>query len=200
MAGIDTSSINVDWAMAELIKNPSTMKKAQDEVREVFNRIGKINENDINEMKFLKAMIKETLRLHPPSPLLLRECGENCMIKGFEIPVKTRVIINAWALGRDPNYWNEPEKFNPERFIDSTIEYKENDFEYLPFGSGRRSCAGPSFGLANVELPLAILLYHFNWKLPNGMKHKDLDMTENFGITIGRKEDLYLIPIPYHPL
>ncbi|CAL2255190.1 unnamed protein product [Prunus armeniaca] len=199
-AGSETSSTAVDWAIAEMIKNPRVMNMAQNEVREVFNRKGQVDETCIREMKYLNLVIKETLRLHPPVPLLLpRECGEKCEIDGYEIPVKSKVIVNAWAIGRDPNYWNEPESFNPNRFLDSSIDYKGTNFEYIPFGAGRRMCPGMSFGLANVELPLALLLYHFDWKLPNGMKHEDLDMTEAFGASVKRKDDLHLIPIPYHP-
>uniref|UniRef100_A0A2N9FRN2 Cytochrome P450 n=1 Tax=Fagus sylvatica TaxID=28930 RepID=A0A2N9FRN2_FAGSY len=177
------------------------MKKAQAEVREVFNRKGKVDETCINEMKYLNSVVKETLRLHAPVPLLLpRECGERCTLEGYEIPIKTKVIVNAWAIGRDPKYWNEAEKFYPERFLDSSIDYKGTNFEYIPFGAGRRICPGITFGLANVELPLALYLYHFDWKLPNGMKNEDLDMTEAFGITVRRKDDLQLIPIAYHPL
>ncbi|TXG67929.1 hypothetical protein EZV62_009204 [Acer yangbiense] len=199
-AGSETSATTINWAMSELMKNPRIMKKAQAEVREVFNRIGKIDETGLNEMKFLKLVIKETMRLHPPLPLLLpRESGERCEINGFEIPAKTKVLINAWAIGRDPKYWAEPESFIPERFLDSPIDYKGNNFEYIPFGAGRRICPGMSFGLANVELPLAILLYHFDWLLRDGMKHEDLDMTEAFGLSVRRKDDLCVIPISYHP-
>ncbi|GMY30999.1 cytochrome P450 71D11-like [Fagus crenata] len=190
-AGSETSATTVDWAMSEMIKNPRVMKKAQAEVREVFNRKGKVDETCINEMKYLNSVVKETLRLHAPVPLLLpRECGERCKLKGYEIPIKTKVIVNAWAIGRDPKYWNEAEKFYPERFLDSSIDYKGTNFEYIPFGAGRRICPGITFGLANVELPLALYL----------MKNEDLDMTEAFGITVRRKDDLQLIPIAYHPL
>ncbi|XP_021826608.1 cytochrome P450 71D11-like [Prunus avium] len=199
-AGSETSATAVDWAITEMIKTPRVMETAQNEVREVFNRKGQIDETCIREMKYLNLVIKETLRLHPPAPLLLpRECGEKCEIDGYEIPVKSKVIVNAWAIGRDPNYWNEPERFNPDRFLDSSIDYKGTHFEYIPFGAGRRICPGISYGLANVELPLAFLLYHFDWKLPDGMKHEDLDMTEAFGIAVRRKQDLHLIPISYHP-
>ncbi|CAL8152258.1 unnamed protein product [Prunus armeniaca] len=199
-AGSETSSTAVDWAIAEMIKNPRVMNMAQNEVREVFNRKGQVDETCIREMKYLNLVVKETLRLHPPGPLLLpRECREKCEIDGYEIPVKSKVIVNAWAIGRDPNYWNEPESFNPNRFLDSSIDYKGTNFDYIPFGAGRRMCPGVSFGLANVELPLALLLYHFDWKLPNWMKHEDLDMTEAFGLAVRRKDDLHLIPIPCHP-
>ncbi|KAH9702904.1 hypothetical protein KPL70_010927 [Citrus sinensis] len=176
-AGSETSATTVDWAMCEMIKNPRVIKKAEAEL-----------------------VVKETLRLHPPGPLLLpRECGERCKINGFDIPVKAKVIVNAWSIGRDPKYWTEPESFIPERFLDYSVDYKGTNFAYIPFGAGRRICPGTSFGLASMELTLAMLLYHFEWKLPNGMKHEDLDMTEAFGATVRRKQDLCMIPIPHHP-
>lgn len=144
-------------------------------------------------------MVKEALRLHPPVPLLLpRECAEACKINGYTIPVKTKGIINAWALGRDPNCWKDPETFNPERFDEAnTVDFKGNYLEYIPFGAGRRICPGMTFGLAQVELQIAMLLYHFNWTLPGGMRNEDLDMTEAFAVTVRRKDDLFLIPTPY---
>ncbi|XP_058788015.1 cytochrome P450 71D9-like isoform X2 [Vicia villosa] len=184
-AGGETSASTIDWAMAEMIRDPRIMKKARDEVREVFKIKGRVDENCLNELNYLKSVVKETLRLHPPAPLLLpRECGEACEINGFHIPIKTKVIINAWAIARDPNYWTEPERFYPERFIDSAIDYKGSNFEYIPFGSGRRICPGSTFGLRNVDLTLAMLLYHFDWKLPSGIKSDELNMTEQFGVTL----------------
>ncbi|KAK7387156.1 hypothetical protein VNO78_27705 [Psophocarpus tetragonolobus] len=200
-AGGETSATTIDWAMAEMVKEPRVTKKAQTEVRDVFNMKGKVDENCINELKYLKLVVKETLRLHPPVPLLLpRECGQTCEIYGYSIPAKSKVIVNAWAIGRDPNYWTEPERFYPERFIDSTIDYKGNNFEYIPFGSGRRMCPGSTFASRVIELALAILLYHFNWKLPNGSISENLDMSEEFGVAVRRKDDLFLVPFPYHPL
>jgi cytochrome P450 len=201
-AGSETSATTMTWGMAEMIKHPTVMKKAQAEVREVFNRKGKADETAMNEMKYLKLVVKETLRLHPPAPLLVpRESRQRCEINGYEIPAKTKVIVNAWAIGRDPKFWNEPEKFDPERFLDSTIDYKGTNFEFIPFGAGRRICPGMIFGLVNVEFALAMFLYHFDWKLPNGMKNEGMDMTETSGLTARRKADLLLlIPTPYYPM
>ncbi|KAK7310358.1 hypothetical protein RJT34_07821 [Clitoria ternatea] len=200
-AGGETSATTINWAMAEMLRDLRAMKKAQVEVREVFAMRGWVDEIHINELKYLKLVIKETLRLHPPAPLLLpRECGQTCEIDGYHIPVKSKVLVNAWAIGRDPMYWTEPEKFYPERFIDSSIDYKGSNFEYIPFGAGRRIGPGSTLGLINVELTLAFLLYHFDWKLPNEMKAEDFDMSEKFGVTVERKDDLYLIPITSHPV
>ncbi|KAJ7963660.1 Cytochrome P450 [Quillaja saponaria] len=202
-AGTETSATTVVWAMSEILNKPKVMEEAQAEARRVFDKKGYVDEADFDQLKYLKAIVKETLRLRPTLPLILpRESGERCEINGYEIPAKTRVIVNAWAIGRDPNYWTEAEKFKPERFLDNPIDYRGTDFEFIPFGAGRRICPGMTFGMANVELPLAKLLYHFDWKLPNGMKPEDLDMNESevSGITLKRNGDLCLIPSCYKPL
>ncbi|XVF77143.1 hypothetical protein PTKIN_Ptkin14bG0017300 [Pterospermum kingtungense] len=194
-AGSETSSTVLDWAIVELLKNPRVLKKAQNEVRQVYYGKGDVDEESIHELKYLTSVTKEILRLHPPLPLLLpRECREDCEINGYPVPVNTRVIINVWAMARDPKHWTEPETFYPERFLNSSTDFKGNDFEYIPFGAGRRMCPGILFGLSNIEVPLAKLLYHFDWKLPSGMKAEDLDMTEVFGVTVRRKNELILIP------
>ncbi|XP_027182968.1 premnaspirodiene oxygenase-like isoform X1 [Coffea eugenioides] len=199
-AGTETSSTTVEWAMSEMVRNPNVMAKAQSEIRTAFKGKKKIEETDIQELKYLKLVIKETLRLHPPVPLLVpRECREECEIEGYTIPVKTRVLVNAWAIGRDPEYWDDPESFKPDRFKTNPVDFTGTHFEYLPFGAGRRMCPGISFGLANVDLPLALLLYHFNWKLPNGLDPCDLDMSETVGITASRKDSLRLLATSYDP-
>jgi len=180
--------------MSELVKKPEMMEKVQSEVRRIFDGKGYVDETEIHELKYLRAVMKETLRLHPPVPLLLpRECSEKCKINGYEIPAKSKVIVNAWAIGRDPNHWDEAEKFDPKRFLESSIDYKGGEFEFIPFGAGRRICPGINLGIVNVEFSLANLLFHFDWKLP-----QDLDMTESFGLTMKRKHDLVLIPIAHH--
>ena len=115
-----------------------------------------------------------------------------------DLPVKTKVIVNAYALGRDPDHWHDAESFVLERFHGTPFDFKGTNFEYIPFGAGRRICPGLSFGLANTEFALAKLLYHFDWELPEGMKPEDLGMDEAYGAVVGRKRNLYFIPTPYH--
>ncbi|XP_070012444.1 premnaspirodiene oxygenase-like [Nicotiana sylvestris] len=199
-AGTETTSTTIDWAMVEMIRNASVFAKAQAEVREIFNRKEIFDENDVEELKYLKLVIKETLRLHPPLPLMLpRECREETNINGYTIPLKSKVMVNVWAIGRDPKYWDDAESFKPERFEQSSVDFVGNNFEYLPFGSGRRICPGISFGLANIYLPLAQLLYHFDWKLPTGINPSDLDLIEADGVACARKSNVYLIATPYQP-
>ncbi|KAE8654191.1 Cytochrome P450 71D10 [Hibiscus syriacus] len=198
--GSETSSTIVDWAMSEMMRNPRVLQKAQNEVRSVYKGKGNVDEANTQELKYLTLVIKETLRLHPSFPLFIpKESTENCEINGYQIPAKTRVIINAWAIARDPNYWIEPETFYPERFLNSSSDYKGTNLEYIPFGAGRRICPGILYALPNIELPLAKLLYHFDWELPNGIRHENLDMTEAFGVTVRRKDNLILIPTIHKP-
>ncbi|XP_008779150.2 premnaspirodiene oxygenase-like [Phoenix dactylifera] len=200
-AGTETSSTTLGWTMAELMRHPEIMEKVQAEVRQALKGKAGIEEENINEFHYMKLVIKESLRLHPPSPLLLpRVCRETCQVDGFNIPAGSRIIINAWAVARDPRYWEDPESFRPERFDGSSVDYKGGNFEYIPFGGGRRSCPGITFGLAQVEMALANLLYYFDWKLPNGMGPNDLDMTESFGSDVGLKSPLWLIATPYVPI
>ncbi|GMH28086.1 hypothetical protein Nepgr_029929 [Nepenthes gracilis] len=195
LAGSQTSSTTLVWAMSELVRNPTVMEKAQAEVREIYKGKDTVDESKLEELKFLKMVIKETLRLHPAAPLLLpRESIDRCKIYEYEIPTKSRVLVNAWAIHRDPNLWPDPERFDPERFAVKPADMKGTDFVYLPFGTGRRMCPGMSFGLANVDLPLAVLLFHFDWTLSDGSSPEDLDMAEVLGTVVRRKNDLLLTP------
>lgn len=198
IAGSDTSSATLVWAMSELIKNPSTLRKAQDEVREIAKGKQRVEEIDLPKLTYLKLVLKETLRLHPPAPLLVpRETTEPCTIRGYEIPAKTRVFINAKAISTDPNVWEiGPNMFMPERFLDCDIDYKGQDFELIPFGAGRRGCPGLNFAVFLIELALANLLYRFDWSLPHGMTRDDVDMEEAIGLTTHKKNPLLLCATP----
>lgn len=197
-AGSETTSTTINWAFSEMIKHPIVLAKAQAEVRQSLKGKKDFQQIDLDELKYLKLVIKETLRMHPPVPLFVpRECMEETKIDGYVIPLKGRVLVNAWAIGRDPESWDDPENFLPERFENSHVDFLGNHHQFIPFSSGRRMCPGMLFGLANVGQLLAQLLYHFDWKLPNGQSHQSLDMTESPGVSATRKEDLILIPAPY---
>ncbi|KAM3295373.1 hypothetical protein ACQJBY_037944 [Aegilops geniculata] len=197
VAGTDTSYIVLECAMGELMRKPNLMTKLQAEVREKTPKGQEmVTEDDLGSMAYLKAIMKETLRLHPPVPLLLPHLSmAECDIDGYKVPAETRVIVNAWALGRDPGSWEAADEFMPERFVDVVSpDFKGRDFQFLPFGAGRRICPGINFGMASVEIMLANLVYCYDWELPDGMRQEDLDMTGVFGMTMHRKEKLFLVP------
>ncbi|KAJ4807306.1 Cytochrome P450 [Rhynchospora pubera] len=197
-AGAESTAITITWAMSELIKHPEVMEKVQAEIRHAGSENNKLDENSLS---YLKLVIKETLRMHPPGPLLApRQCMKSCQILGYTIPSGARLVVNAWALGRNSQYWNDPEEFKPERFETLSIDFKGQNFEFVPFGAGRRMCPGLEFGMAVVEEALASLLLHFDWKLPDGMEPEDLDMTETLAMDAAKKEPLYLIPTLRIPL
>uniref|UniRef100_A0ACD5XYY1 Uncharacterized protein n=1 Tax=Avena sativa TaxID=4498 RepID=A0ACD5XYY1_AVESA len=191
-AGSETSTTTLQWAMSELMRHPKVMQKAQAEVRHTLQGKSKVTEDDLSDLKYLKLVIKETLRLHPAVPILLRKAMEPCKVLGYDIPKGTKVLINAWAIGRDAKHWEDPSEFRPERFESGVVDFKGTNFEYVPFGSGRRICPGIIFAEASLEIVLATLLYHFDWKLPCGGESNEVDMTEEMGLTIQRKNDLYL--------
>lgn len=201
-AGTDTTYILLEWAMSELVRNPKVMKKLQEELRKLPNRGSNamIREEDLKELQYLKAVLKETLRLHPPVPLLIpRESIEDCQIQGYMIPKKTRVIINAWAIGRDPHSWEAADEFQPERFMEgggSLVEFKGNDFRFIPFGAGRRICPGMTFSMSTAELALVNLVSNFDWELTDGRGGDELDMAESPGLTMRKKQELHLVAKP----
>lgn len=193
---LDTTMTSLEWAMTELLRHPNVMKKLQTEVREIAGENPDIiKEEDLEKMTYLKAVIKETLRLHPPIPLLVpRLAIQDVELMGYNIPRGTRVIVNAWAIGRDPGLWEQPEEFVPERFLEtknSHIDVKGHDFELIPFGSGRRGCPGIQFAVTINELCLANLVHKFDWSLCGEAKENGLDMGESVGIAIHRKIPLF---------
>lgn len=195
VAGTDTTSATLEWVMTELGRHPRVLKKAKEEVRRVASGSGKVQESHLQQLFYLKAVIKETLRLHPPVPLLVpRESIDKCILEGYEIPAKTRILINSYAIGRDPKSWDNPLEYIPERFEENYIHFKDRDFNFLPFGGGRRACPGYMFGLATVEMALARLLYHFDWALPQGVEAEDVDLQEIFGLATRKKTALELVP------
>ncbi|KAF8775692.1 hypothetical protein HU200_004474 [Digitaria exilis] len=198
--GTGTSASAMEWGMSELMRNPAVMKKLQGQIREAFQGKKEVTEADLqsSNLRYLKLVIKETLRLHPPAPLLVpREGIEACELDGYIIPAKSRVVVNAFAIARDPKYWDEAEEFKPERFEDGGIDFMGSSYEFLPFGSGRRMCPGFNYGLASMELALVGMLYHFDWSLPEGVE--EVDMEEAPGLGVRRRSPLMLCATPFVP-
>lgn len=184
--------------MSELLKHPTVMHKLQDEVRTVVGNKTHITEEDLSQMNYLKAVIKESLRLHPPLPLTVpRKCMEDIKVKGYDIEAGTQVLVNAWAIARNPSSWDQPLEFKPERFIKSSIDFKGHDFELIPFGAGRRGCPGVTFAVTIIEMVSANLVHQFDWSLPGGAAGEDLDMSETAGLSVHRKSPLIAVATVY---
>ncbi|KAK4482486.1 hypothetical protein RD792_009645 [Penstemon davidsonii] len=193
VAGTDPTAATITWVMTALIKNPSALEKAQEEIRGLVGKKGRVDEDDIDKLPYLKAVVKETLRFYPPAPLLPKATTTRCTLNGYEIEPKTLVFVNLWDIGRDPEYWENPNEFLPERFLNSNIDFKGQDFGLIPFGSGRRRCPGFTLGIAQVELAIANLLYSFDWKLPHGVTEDDIDIETEPGAVVHKKNALCLM-------
>ncbi|KAI3472157.1 hypothetical protein Pfo_029645 [Paulownia fortunei] len=205
-AGTDTSAITVEWALAELINHPDVLKKAAQEIDSVIGNNRLVEESDIPNLPYLQAIVKETLRLHPTGPLIVRQSSKDCTIAGYHIPAKTRLFVNVWAIGRDPNHWEDALEFRPQRFLSEDgsvkgqLDVRGQHYHLLPFGSGRRGCPGTSLALQVVQATLAAMIQCFEWKVEGG--NGTVDMEEGPGITLPRAHPLIcslvarLNPIP----
>jgi len=199
LAGSDTTSTTMTWTLAMLMKNPHALKRAQEEIdHQVGRERRRVEARDIKDLIYLQAIVKETLRLYPPGPVLVpHEAREDCNIQGYHVPKGTRVFANVWKLHRDPSLWSEPEKFSPERFISENGELDEvHHFEYLPFGSGRRACPGSTFATQVCLLTLSRLLQGFDLHVP---MDEPVDLEEGLGITLPKMNPLQIVLSPRLP-
>ena len=194
VAGTDSSSATTEWAMAELMRSPASMKKVREELAiEINNNIFK--DSDIRKLPYLQACLKETLRLHPPGPFLLpHRALETCKVMNYTIPKDTQVLVNAWAIGRNPESWEDPLVFKPDRFLNSTVDFHGNHFEFIPFSAGRRICPGLPMAVKVIPLLLVSWIHFFDWSLPNWGDPKEIDMSEKYGANIHKEHPLLLIP------
>ncbi|KAF3780005.1 Costunolide synthase [Nymphaea thermarum] len=194
-AGSDTTSSTIEWAMAELLHHPGKMAALRSELEKFIGDGRPVEEADIPQLAYLDAVVKETLRLHPPVPLLLPHESEDAVeLCGYTIPGGTQTIVNVWAIGREPQAWEDPVSFSPERFVGSEINYKGRDFKFIPFGAGRRICIGLPLAQRVVHFVVASLVHRFSWKLPDGMAPEQLDMEDMFGLTLKKRVPLKVVP------
>ncbi|CAM6100636.1 unnamed protein product [Calypogeia fissa] len=202
--GADTSYTTTVWALAELLRHPRILRKVQEELDSVVGPHRLVQEEDLPKLVYVNAVMKETLRVHPPVPLMLPHfSNEDCEIEGFHIPAGTQVIVNAWCIQRDPAVWERPLEFDPDRFLNSPIDFKGQDFEFLPFGTGRRICPGMNLGALMVIYPLSVIVHALDWTLPDSQKPEELDMSENCGLLLGKKVPLTAfgtVRLPRHVL
>ncbi|KAL7247920.1 hypothetical protein ACSBR2_002762 [Camellia fascicularis] len=195
IAGTETTSSTIECAMAELLCNPETMIKAKVELNNVVGPNKKMEESDIDHLQYLQAVVKESLRLHPPAPFLIpRKTIHDTNFMGYHVPKNTQVFINAWAIGRDPNYWDEPLSFKPERFIGSKIDYKGQNYELIPFGAGRRICIGVPLGHRVLHLLLGSLLHEFDWEIERRVNGETIDMRDRIELLLAKLQSLEVIP------
>lgn len=191
----ESFSTTLEWAMTELIRNKEAFAKLPDEVTKARKGTKALTDSDLARLPYLQACIKETLRLHPPNPLLVPRCAlQTCEVMNFKIPKGCLVVVNAYAIGRDPKTWEDPLNFIPERFLGSNVDVKGTHYELLPFGGGRRICAGYPLALREIQLLLASLVYAFDWLLPPGADPSNIDMSEKFAIPMTKEKPLLLIP------
>ncbi|KAL2327106.1 hypothetical protein Fmac_020533 [Flemingia macrophylla] len=198
VAGTDTTTYTLEWAMAELIHNPKMMSKVQKELEQAVGRGKPVEETDVANLPYLQAVIKETFRVHPPVPLLLpRKAETDVEIGGYTIPKDAQVLVNAWVIGRDPSKWKNPTTFVPERFLEleTEIDVKGHHFELIPFGSGRRICPGLPLASRMLPLMLGSLVNCFDWKLEEGLKLDELDKEDEYGITLEKSQPVRIVPV-----
>ncbi|KAM7274937.1 hypothetical protein ACFE04_016803 [Oxalis oulophora] len=198
-AGTDSAAVAIEWALVELLKQPELLKRAQQEIDDVVGKDRLIQESDCPNLPFIQAIVKETFRLHPPIPMLMRKAIKPCEINGYHIQVGTLLIVNAWSMGRNPKYWENPMEFKPDRFFKSTtfegessnIDVKGQHFEYMPFGTGRRVCIAIPLAMQELYTTLAAMIQCFDFKAvdDNGKELEVLDMSEKRGITAPRAVD-----------
>ncbi|KAK8472144.1 hypothetical protein PHAVU_002G126200 [Phaseolus vulgaris] len=199
--GTDTTAVTLEWSLAELINHPTVMEKARKEIECIIGKDRMVMELDIGNLPYLQAIVKETLRLHPPSPFVLRESTKNCTIAEYDIPAKTQVFTNLWAIGKDPKHWDNPLEFIPERFVSKDnesgkiceVDVRGQHYELLPFGSGRRRCPGTSLALKVAHTTLAAMIQCFEWNEENcGC----VDMKEGTSFILSRAQPMICIPKP----
>ena len=193
VGGTDTTSNTLEFAIAEMVNKPEVMNKAQQELDMVVGKDSIVEESHIYKLPYLSAVMKETMRLHPALPLMVPHCpSKTCIVGGYTVPKGVRIFVNVWAIHRDPSIWANPLEFDPERFLSGTVDYNGNNFNYFPFGSGRRMCAGIAMAERMGLFLLATLLHSFEWKLYG----EKMDLAEKFGIVLKKKIPLVAIPKP----
>lgn len=198
LAGTNGPASVLEWSLAELIRNPHVLKKAREEIDTVVGKERLVKESDIPNLPYLQAVVKETLRMHPPTPIFAREAMRSCQVDGYDIPANSKIFISTYAIGRDSQYWENPHVYDPERFLftdERKVDVRGQYYQLLPFGSGRRSCPGASLALIVIQASLASLVQCFDWVVNDG-KSNEIDMAEEGRVTVFLAKPLKCKPVP----
>ncbi|KAK4836153.1 hypothetical protein QYF36_019236 [Acer negundo] len=190
LAGTETSAVTKERAMSNLLNQPEVLKKARDELDAQVGQECLIDEPDVPKLQYLQSVISETLRLYPAGPLLVPHMSSSdCTVGGYDVPADTIILVNAWAIHRDPKLWEDPTSFKPERF-ENYVNGGDQDkgHKLMPFGVGRRACPGIGLAQRVVGLTLGSLIQCFEWEKVD--EKESVDMTEGNGITMPKAEPL----------
>ncbi|XP_019059549.1 PREDICTED: isoflavone 2'-hydroxylase-like [Tarenaya hassleriana] len=184
-AGADTMAVTLEWVMSLLLSNPEALLKLREEIDENVGPNNLVTDADLAKLPYLRCVINETLRLYPPTPLLLpHSSSESCCIGGYTVPKGTTLIVNTWAMHRDPDVWEDPECFRPERFEGVIGEH--DGFRFIPFGTGRRACPGANMAIRMVSLAIGMLVRCFDWE----KAEPEIDMKGIAGLTMSKAKPL----------
>ncbi|XP_047968177.1 ferruginol synthase-like [Salvia hispanica] len=195
VAGSETSTAGIEWIMEELMSHPDKMAKVKAELKSVMGENKIVDESQMPNLPYLHAVVKESMRLHPPGPLLLpRKAGSDQVVNGYLIPKGSQVLINVWAVGRDESVWKNADRFEPERFLGQKTDFKGQDYELLPFGSGRRVCPGLPLANRMLHTVTATLVHNFDWKLEQPDASDAERLGALFGFVVRRAKPLKIIP------
>ncbi|CAH1443834.1 unnamed protein product [Lactuca virosa] len=196
-AATDTTAISIEWTLVELINNPKVLERARKEIDQVIGNKRVVQESDAPNLPYIQAIIKETLRLHPPIPMLIRKSITDVIVQGYEIPAGTMLFVNIWSIGRNSKYWENPLDFNPQRFLEgetlkSSLDIKGQCFQLLPFGTGRRGCPGINLAMRELPVVVAALIQCFEWNVNSDKE--PLNTNERAGLTAPRAVDFICVP------
>ncbi|TXG52312.1 hypothetical protein EZV62_021481 [Acer yangbiense] len=196
LAASDTVMLTLIWALTLLLNHRDVLKKAQYELDIHVGSKKQVNESDLKNLVYLQAIVKETMRLYPTAPLSLpHESMEDCTVSGYHIPAQTRLFVNLWMIHRDPAVWSDPCEFQPERFLTTHKDFdvRGQNYEYMPFSSGRRMCPGVSFALQVLQLTLASLIHGFDLETQS---NEPVDTSEGIGLTFVKASPLEVLVSP----
>ncbi|KAJ8618949.1 hypothetical protein MRB53_015135 [Persea americana] len=197
--GLDSTGSTTMWALGLLVQNQEAQQKLYQEIRDhaTCTEKGIVKVEEARNLEYLQAVVKETMRMKPIAPLAVpHKAARDTTLGGLHVAEGTTVMVNLYALHYDPKVWDEPERFKPERFMESSKEFlgKRGQYSFLPFGAGMRACAGMEVG--KLQLPFAVsnLVNAFHWS--NAVESEEPNLGEDFSFILAMKTPLEARIVP----